>query len=259
MSIELANKLACRIIRGEKIKLDLTIIELRGKRVLTTAQLAEKYEADTERIVKNFNRNKERYTEGKHFVLLEGQELRDFRAKGQIDLSQNINKLYLWTEKGAWLHAKSLNTDKAWEAYEMLVDEYYRIIEQPQMNNLELALQAALKHEQELKVIRSDVDYLKGSMRIDSLQQQDIRKAANQSVTHALGGKDSVAYQEISKKVFSAFWNEFKQYFKVPRYGDIPKVKYDEALRFIQLWQPSTSLKIEIDGCNSQMTFQRDA
>lgn len=107
--------------------MNLVVIELRGKRVLTTAQLAEKYEADTERIVKNYNRNKDRYTEGKHFILLEGQELRDFRAKGQIDLSQNINKLYLWTEKGAWLHAKSLNTDKAWEAYELLVDEYYRL------------------------------------------------------------------------------------------------------------------------------------
>lgn len=31
---------------------------------------------------------------------------------------------YLWTEKGALLHAKSLNTDKAWEAYEYLVDFY---------------------------------------------------------------------------------------------------------------------------------------
>lgn len=107
--------------------MNLVVIELRGNRVLTTAQLAENYGADTERIVKNFNRNKGRYTEGKHFILLEGQELRDFRAKGQIGLSQNINKLYLWTEKGAWLHAKSLNTDRAWEAYELLVDEYYRL------------------------------------------------------------------------------------------------------------------------------------
>lgn len=242
------------------MKLNLTIIDLRGKRVLTTSQLAEKYEAEEKRISENYSRNKDRYKEGKHFILLQGEELREFKREySNCGVAQNINKFYLWTEKGAWLHAKSLNTDKAWEAYEMLVDEYYRIIEQPQMNNLELALQAALKHEQELKVIRSDVDYLKGSMRIDSLQQHDIRIAANQTVTHALGGKDSIAYQEISKKVFSAFWNEFKQYFKVPRYGDIPKVKYDEALRFIQLWQPSTSLKIEIDGCNSQMTFQRDA
>jgi hypothetical protein len=105
----------------------LKIIEQNGVRVLTTRQLAEAYGADTERVVKNFNRNKDRYQEMKHFILLEGNELREFRAKGQIDLSSNLNKLYLWTEKGAWLHAKSLNTDEAWDAYEMLVDSYYEM------------------------------------------------------------------------------------------------------------------------------------
>jgi len=125
----------------------------------------------------------------------------------------------------------------------------------PQYNSLELALKAALEHEQAIKEIKTDVDYLKESMRIDGLQQQEIQQAAKHSIVHALGGKDSNAYQEISKKVFSAFWNEFKQYFKVPRYGDIPKVKYEEALRFISLWRPSTSLQIEIDSCNSQMVF----
>ena len=92
-------------------------------------------------------------------------------------------------------------------------------------------------------------------MRIDSLQQQEIQQEANQSVIQALGGKESNAYKQISKKAFSAFWKEFKEYFKVPRYGDIPKVKHDEALRFIQIWRPSASLQMEIDGCNSQMTF----
>lgn len=33
---------------------------------------------------------------------------------------------YLWTEKGALLHAKSLNTDKAWDVYDYLVDFYFR-------------------------------------------------------------------------------------------------------------------------------------
>ncbi len=237
--------------------MNLTVIELRGKRVLTTAQLAENYEADKQLIVNNFNRNKERYKEGKHFFSLTGEEKKEFLNQHQIDLgSKNAQTLYLWTEKGAWLHAKSLNTDRAWEAYELLVDEYYKVIEQPpQYNSLELALKAALEHEQAIKEIKTDVDYLKGSMRIDGLQQQEIQQAAKQSIIQALGGKDSVAYQEISKKVFSAFWNEFKQYFKVPRYGDIPKVKHDEALKFISLWRPSTSLQMEIDQCNSQLVF----
>lgn len=106
--------------------MNLQIIEQQGQRVLTTAQIAEAYGTEVQIIVNNFNRNKDRYKIGKHYFLLEGDRLRDLRAKNQIDLSPNINKLYLWTEKGAWLHAKSLNTDKAWEAYEALVDDYYR-------------------------------------------------------------------------------------------------------------------------------------
>lgn len=136
--------------------------------------------------------------------------------------------------------------------YFIEVEKQYK--QQPQ-NSLELALQAALVHEREIKSIKSDVDYLKGSMRIDSLQQQEIQKTANQSVIHALGGKESIAYREMNRKTYAAFWNEFKQYFKVPRYGDIPKIKHAEAIRFIQLWRPSTSLQMKIDSCNSQMNF----
>lgn len=239
--------------------MDLVVIELRGKRVLTTMQLAEKYEADKDRISANFKENENRFKEGKHFILLRGEDLKSFKNEPRNSgfVGKNASALYLWTEKGAWLHAKSLNTDKAWEAYELLVDEYYKVIEQPpQYSSLELALKAALEHEQAIKEIKTDVDFLKGSMRIDSLQQQEIQLAASRSVVQALGGKDSVAYKDISRKVFSAFWNEFKQYFKVPRYGDIPKVRQDEALRFIQLWRPSTSLQMEIDSCNNQMTFK---
>lgn len=39
---------------------------------------------------------------------------------------KKVSILYLWTEKGALLHAKSLNTDRAWEVYDYLVDFYFR-------------------------------------------------------------------------------------------------------------------------------------
>lgn len=105
----------------------LQIIEHAGNRVLTTSQLADSFGSETKLISKNFERNESRYKLGKHYFVLQGDELRDFKASRQNDVSPNINCLYLWTEKGAWLHAKSLNTDQAWEAYEMLVDDYYRV------------------------------------------------------------------------------------------------------------------------------------
>ena len=105
---------------------NLTITEYQNQRILTTAQLADSYETTGDVITKNFNRNIERYQEGKHFYCLEGEVLKQFKSTtGQIDLSPNLNKLYLWTEKGCLHHAKSLGTDKAWEVFEILEETYF--------------------------------------------------------------------------------------------------------------------------------------
>lgn len=102
---------------------ELQIVEYNNQRVLLTNQLAESYGTDTKSISYNFNHNKERYQEGKHYYLIQGDELRAFREIH--GLPKNLNKVYLWTERGAFLHAKSLNTDKAWEVYDSLVEYYF--------------------------------------------------------------------------------------------------------------------------------------
>lgn len=104
----------------------LTPIEYNNQRILTTQQLADNYETDVRRISENFNRNEDRYTVGKHYHLLEGEELKTFKREyANCGIAENINKLYLWTEKGALLHAKSLNTDIAWQVYDILVETYF--------------------------------------------------------------------------------------------------------------------------------------
>jgi len=228
----------------------LEIINLNGQLVTDSRDIAEMVSRSHNDVLKDIRRIIEQ--------LGEGTFPQSYFIESTYKNSQNKElPCFLLTKKGCELYATRMTGEKG-TLFAMTYIERFNEMEKEltnPVNSLELALQAALKHEQELKIIKSDVDYLKESMRIDGLQQQEIQQAAKQSIVHALGGKDSVAYQEISKKVFSAFWNEFKQYFKVPRYGDIPKVKYEEALRFINLWRPSTSLQIEIDSCNSQMAF----
>ena len=105
------------------------IIERAGERVLTTAQIAEAYGADAIEVSHNFANNKSRYVEGKHFYLLTGESLRKFKRDCEnlsIAIPKNVNRYYLWTERGALLHAKSLNTDKAWAVYDFLVEHYFR-------------------------------------------------------------------------------------------------------------------------------------
>lgn len=107
-------------------------IEVKGVRVLTTKQIAEAYETKEIQIHQNFKNNRARFVEGKHYISLSGDELKAFKnhlEKIEV-VKSRTSHLYLWTEKGALLHAKSLNTDKAWEVYDYLVDYYFRAEEQ---------------------------------------------------------------------------------------------------------------------------------
>lgn len=106
---------------------ELQIVEHEGIRVVTTRQIAEAYEADVKQVSQGFNRNKDKFTEGKHYYLLRGNDLKAFRLKA--DLPKNIGKLYLWTNRGALLMAKIIDTEKSWQAYEYLVDFYFEVKE----------------------------------------------------------------------------------------------------------------------------------
>lgn len=105
----------------------LPVFEVHGIRVLTTRQLATMYETKPEIINNNFIRNKNKYVLEKHYVAVSGEEMRSLRTSHQFDGElKRVSRAYFWTEKGALLHAKSLNTDKAWEVYDYLVDFYFR-------------------------------------------------------------------------------------------------------------------------------------
>lgn len=108
------------------------LVEVKGIRVLTTKQLASSYGAREIQISQNFTHNRGRFVEGKHYISLSGDELREFKKHFEnFELvNSRTSHLYLWTEKGALLHAKSLNTDKAWEVYDYLVDFYFRAKEE---------------------------------------------------------------------------------------------------------------------------------
>ena len=107
-----------------------TVIEFSNERVLTTQQLAEVYETDVKNIQTNFNRNKDRFIEGKHYYILEGEELKKFKSSLPTESRQPLKfapQLILWTEKGADRHCKILDTDKAWEQFDNLEDTYFRV------------------------------------------------------------------------------------------------------------------------------------
>lgn len=153
---------------------DIQIIENQNQRVMLTSQLAEVYETTDKVIVDNFNNNKDRYQEGKHYNLLQGEDLKKFKSENEnFGFAKNLNKLYLWTEKGAALHAKSLSTDKAWEMYELLVDTYFEVKQEQipvkQLSQIEIIAQMAQANVQlEHKVTSIEQKANKTSDKLDN-------------------------------------------------------------------------------------------
>lgn len=242
---------------------NLKTIEQSNQRVLTTTQLADVYGVDKQLIINNFNRNRSRYVEGKHFIALYGAQKNNFLNQHQIDLgSKNAKSLYLWTEKGAWLHAKSLNTDQAWDAYEMLVDDYY--VKQEQLNsvadhyqNLSPEVKAIFLIDERTQKMETRLNQLENNMTIDYGQQLSIQNAGKARALQFLGGKESAAYRDksIRQKAFSAIWKDVKEYFNVDSYKNIRATELDKAIEFIRGWSMSGRLCREVELINSQLQF----
>lgn len=239
---------------------NLTVTEYKNIRVLTTQQIAEAYETDARIISNNFNRNKERYVEGKHFVCLDGEELKEFKTNHHFDESSRINKLYLWTEKGAFLHAKSLNTDKAWEVYDRLVDEYFEKGSRKPMTiaeQIQLLAQGNVELEEKIEAVNDDLQEFKRDMPLLALECQKITKAKNQKVVPMLGGKDAPAYKDNSLRqlVYSDIDAQLRREFGVNTYKAIKRNQCDVAIKIINEYELPMYLKERIDTENAQESF----
>lgn len=104
-------------------------IVYKGQVVITTNQLAGSYDTDVNNIQANFKRNINKFEEIKHYFLLTGNELREFKNQLTDSQSPIVNKftsnLYLWTHRGANRHCKILDTDRAWEQFDILEENYF--------------------------------------------------------------------------------------------------------------------------------------
>ncbi len=102
------------------------VITYRNQRVVTTDSLAAGYSTTAQNITNNFNRNKNRFIEGKHYFRIEGEEVENLRnSLSYVQISPKTRTLYLWTERGASHHAKMLETEQAWDFFEQLEDHYF--------------------------------------------------------------------------------------------------------------------------------------
>lgn len=104
-------------------------------------------------------------------------------------------------------------------------------------------------HEDRIKSLESN-------MVIDYGQQQTLRQHVNKAVLNALGGKNTEAYAYISKVVFAECNRDLQDRFKVNSRNNIPRKRYEEAIDYVDNWEPKTNTKLRIDEYNRQQRFE---
>ena len=146
---------------------ELTVLEHNNIRVMTTEQLAEAYGCAPKQIQQNFNNNRVRFIAGKHFFVLEGQDLQTFRLQVEnieLQISPKTRHLYLWTERGAARHSKMLGTERAWDVFEQLEDSYFKVAKN--MTPEEFLLYSAQRMVEQAKAIKA------ANARIDKVDER---------------------------------------------------------------------------------------
>lgn len=180
----------------------------KGIPVITTDTLAQAYEVDAVSIRKNFSCNKERFTEGKHYYTLSGNELREFKncvtESNSVGIGKRTPNLTLWTERGAARHAKMLNSDRAWDMFELLEETFFRV-----------ARPASLPDES---------PSFPGSVSITPSTVED-RKPLRALVN---------AWAHVSAQPFNVCWTQLKAAFRLTDIRDLPQEWIPDALAWVQ-------------------------
>ena len=238
---------------------ELAVTEYKEIRVLTTQQIADAYGTDTQIVTNNFNRNKDRYVEGKHYICLTGDEKADFINKNQNDFSSftRAKAIYLWTEKGAFLHAKSLNTDKAWEVYDHLVDTYFnRKKPLTTAEQIKLIAQGNMELGERVDKVEDKLSNLENDTPLYGCEIDEVQKHVRKKGVEVLGGKGSEAYRDgsVRSQVYSDIYNQLKrEYGCVSSYKSIKRKYVDAVHVFIDRYEPPTALSEQIRDCNAQV------
>ena len=146
---------------------ELTVLEHNSIRVMTTEQLAEAYGCAPKQIQQNFSNNRVRFIAGKHFFVLEGQDLQTFRLQVEnieLQISPKTRHLHLWTKRGAARHSKMLGTERAWDVFDELEESYFNPMKN--MTPEEFLLYSAQRMVEQAKAIKA------ANARIDKVDER---------------------------------------------------------------------------------------
>lgn len=227
---------------------EISVKTYNGKRVVTFKDIDTVHERPEGTARKRFSDNRDRFIEGTDFFKISPSEFRT--TIGDMDLRQQ-NEITLISESGYLMLVKSFTDDLAWTVQRQLVDSYFRMQKRmtpEEMMRVQLGM---------IDDVSDRVTKLENTMNIDYGQQRVLEKEVAAVVIESLGGKESNAYREISKKVFSECNRDVKDYFHVNSRNNIPRLRFEDAVDYIKNWTPCSNTRMLIKEYNAQETIRR--
>ena len=218
--------------------INLVPLVYNGMRVIMSEQLAELYDTTSKIISFNFNNNRTKYVAGLHYFLLDGEEMKVFRD--EHGLPKNTRCIYLWTESGALLHAKSIRSDRAWDIYNELVNAYFRLREgaivtyEQTYGDLSNLIGMAVSKINELT---RENTRLKLMAAIDGEQQSQLQEIVKRKILESVGG-DIQRYKKVAPALNSAVWAVYRRKFHLDSFRNTSQYLFDEAVGFLENWKP---------------------
>ncbi|WP_029376917.1 BRO family protein [Staphylococcus xylosus] len=78
-------------------------------------------------------------------------------------------------------------------------------------------------------------------------QAKHIQQLVARKVAEIVRNKFNGYYKETSKKLFAEIYKSIKNIFQVPTYNSIPRGRYEEAVTFVERWQPSYETTYQLE------------
>lgn len=110
--------------------------------------------------------------------------------------------------------------------------------------------------KEELVEVKDQVADLTNRFGLPSNKAKVLQKKVATKVYMFTGGKASNAHKKIGSKVFREFYKDLNNRFDVVKYSDIPLSRYEEALEYLEMWQPAFNTTLEIRSLNAQTSFE---
>ncbi|MGG7142454.1 ORF6C domain-containing protein [Clostridium nigeriense] len=213
--------------------------------VVTSRQVAEDFGKEHKNILQTISN-----------LAAENSAVKDMMVESTYENRGKQYPEYLLTRDGFSLLVMGFTGSKAlsWklkyiEAFNKMENE----IKEQQIPRLSKELQAILMLDEKTLEIDNRVANLENRMTIETGNQKVLSDLVNKKVIAVLGGKDTPAYKELSKKAFSQCWKDYKRIVGVASYKDTAIKDFDFAKKVIIDWQPARELELMIKGCNAQI------